>query len=869
MNLPLHPLWRGHVRAHAFWIDPHLIGEAEAQRRILQHWQPGAVVQRLKGGYLLTLVPPPKEGAPPQGQYLQSQEAPGLVFCYQGQQLMALPPPKDAASGGLLWARGGQLERPEPEHYIQPEQWLDLSKFPCWEGKALGDPPPPPRMVVPEVDLRGRAGVKVDPQLKELLSELATPQKQPQYPPWADGWLGSFLRAWLPKTPQAAPPNTNLPAPPAAPAWQSALAGLLHKAGLYGMVEERQRRYVSELMQSFENGNLDEALKKAIAMSEQAENAQKVPSLPLNLPTPRTELRPSQGGGAGNISLQDEERKKLREYYKNAAQRLEKEGRLDEAVFVLSELLREHLEAVALWERHENYAKAAELAEARRLSPDLLARLYLLAGDEARAVRVARRNGNFADVVGRLERSHPAQGQRLRWLWVEARAQSGALMEAVEIGWLNKELRPKLLPFLEEIWEGPAPFSLWALPFLLHLRADDLEAGTLKIRELLENDTEEAIGLRTHLLTQLRTQSPDRAAGLLRGLWRKYWEEGAVTPPMQDIKDPLLRMTLPPWTVRPTPNTPPLQRVEAYDIGTRAISDACLLRDKQFLVAFGEGGIELRSSQGKLLHHFEVPGSQLVLVDGEEIVLAVANRGQLKLIHRLDIQRRKAVLLGELAIQSFARNCEADRWFVATETEVWAVDLTDITRLLWRLDRIGTLLDLQRGRSSLVILTYTEPNRIERWVYTLPQLVLTVREELPPQTNGTLQSACIIPLGHQAAVLQRLRIEEGPLLVADPPRTAVLVTVPTQFTSVEGFLITQELQANGLHIFLQKLGMGAATGANNKKPLQWETVSALVLQGSQRASFRLQGEYFVICDDRGRLLTRHSATGQLKHSLRL
>lgn len=209
--------------------------------------------------------------------------------------------------------------------------------------------------------------------------------------------------------------------------------------------------------------------------------------------------------------------------------------------------------------------------------------------------------------------------------------------------------------------------------------------------------------------------------------------------------------------------------MEAYDIGSRAIWDACLLRDKQYLVAFGEGGIELRSSGGHFLHHFDVPASHLVLVDGEEIVLAIANRGQLKLIHRLDIQRRKVILLGELAIQSFARSCEADRWFVATATEVWAVDLSDITHLLWRLDKIGTLLDLQRGRHSLAILTETEPNRIERWVYTLPQLVLTVREELPPQTNGSLHSACIIPFGYQAAVVLRQLTEEGALLVSDPP----------------------------------------------------------------------------------------------------
>jgi len=60
---------------------------------------------------------------------------------------------------------------------------------------------------------------------------------------------------------------------------------------------------------------------------------------------------------------------------------------IDEAAFVLAELLHADVEAIALLERHGRLRAAAELAEARPVPPALAVRAWLLAGDAARSPR--------------------------------------------------------------------------------------------------------------------------------------------------------------------------------------------------------------------------------------------------------------------------------------------------------------------------------------------------------------------------------------------------------------------------------------------------------------------------------------------------
>src|SRR5262249_42216916 len=97
--------------------------------------------------------------------------------------------------------------------------------------------------------------------------------------------------------------------------------------------------------------------------------------------------------------------------------------------------LHDNREAVSFLERHGKLRLAAEVAEARELPPDLVARQWVIAGDYRRALEIARRSGVFAQAVAQLERTHPDAACMLRLHFADALATGGDFVAAVEAVW--------------------------------------------------------------------------------------------------------------------------------------------------------------------------------------------------------------------------------------------------------------------------------------------------------------------------------------------------------------------------------------------------------------------------------------------------
>src|SRR5690606_21055722 len=113
------------------------------------------------------------------------------------------------------------------------------------------------------------------------------------------------------------------------------------------------------------------------------------------------------------------------------------------------ELLKETDEAVAYLERHGELTLAAELAEARKLAPDLVVRHWMIAGDRARAIAYARLHDAFAGAVQRLEASGAKEATALRLLWADVLASSGAYAAAVDAAWPVEAARGRALLWLD------------------------------------------------------------------------------------------------------------------------------------------------------------------------------------------------------------------------------------------------------------------------------------------------------------------------------------------------------------------------------------------------------------------------------------
>ncbi|MFP2913563.1 hypothetical protein ACLESD_52965, partial [Pyxidicoccus sp. 3LFB2] len=223
-------------------------------------------------------------------------------------------------------------------------------------------------------------------------------------PSWLGQWLANLFGGSASDTRGRTPPSQGTPAPPPGPGMLSRLSEwMLRNTPLGDLLGRRKAEYVRRLFDLFEEGNLHEALRYAIPLGQGLDESTRVS---LGLPGPRESLtlQPSSGGAASVFAGGEALFAALKERYRDAFRRYEREGRIDEAAFILAELLGAHEEAVSFLERHERFKLAAELAEGRGLPAGLVVRQWFLAKDVARAMAIARRSGAFADAVHRLER---------------------------------------------------------------------------------------------------------------------------------------------------------------------------------------------------------------------------------------------------------------------------------------------------------------------------------------------------------------------------------------------------------------------------------------------------------------------------------
>src|SRR5215217_1226707 len=535
--------------------------------------------------------------------------------------------------------------------------------------------------------------------------------------------------------------------PPAGPGPLSRLSQwLVRNTPLGDLLGRRKAEYLRRLFEMFEGGDLHEALRHAIPLGGSV-NANTREA--LGLPGPREELKLQLGprGQAATFAGGDALFEALRQRYRAALQRFEREGRIDEAAFVLSELLGAHQEAVAFLERHGRFKLAAELAEGRGLPPGLVVRQWFLAKDFRRAVDIARRHNCFADAVLRLERTHPAEANALRVSWGQSRADAGNWAQAVQAIWPVQEARPQAREWLERGVEvggvsGARLLALWvgSIP-------GGLEAARPRVLALLDEDSSQAPAERLAFAQALAKEpaSAARAAVLVptvrallrdRALGRAHFLFEFVSQLLQGLPDGSLRADLP-MLVPPVPsswvhdNQRPevLATASLADAGAFAIHDAVVLPGDRLLLALGEAGAVLMSAEGRRLAHFDVPAFSLVASLHGDRVLALAPRGEVHHVSRVDVVRRQATAWCDVAMNAWAPTYDGEVWFVASWHTVMMLDAqASEPRALWRVSEVPGLVGWLAVNETHVCFVTTDA---ERWVYELKDgPTLRVRDSL-------------------------------------------------------------------------------------------------------------------------------------------
>ncbi len=269
------------------------------------------------------------------------------------------------------------------------------------------------------------------------------------------------------------------PAPPSGPSlWSRLWSVLSARFSMWSMsrwLERRHARLLRELVEWFDTGDLLEALRRAVPLGGDG-NA---PPNGWFLGTlgRRDQLSPTGAKkGGGSLVAQEEVIGLLRRLYEQAHAKLDADGDVERAAWVLAELLCDRSRAVDYLLQHDRTDLAAEWAELLGLPVARCMTLWLQAGEVDRALNLARLRGGLQSTLqlmasGELDGVLAAEGLRAtlaRRAWT-----SGDAHTAVQLAWsLSRDAdRHLLAQWVAESLLNPSRRH-WAVPAAAALGVD-------------------------------------------------------------------------------------------------------------------------------------------------------------------------------------------------------------------------------------------------------------------------------------------------------------------------------------------------------------------------------------------------------------
>ena len=761
MNKVRRPLHEGMQLVHALWFDLALTGEAEARRRVLRHWAPGARLHFVQDGFLLLLASP---------RQARCELLDGLPLCEQAGILSSAPLAADeraATPPSCCWlvrAAQAQLISLAAAPRIDPAAWLELDAI------ALHAPLRPPRAAATATDPALPAAMPVHEIFSDALAppsasradflrqlDQARHGQRPAISGAAFGQLAAGMVGMLARLfggraqgqSRQAGGGHDRQQPESALGQRlaelaSRLAILTRASRIIGW---RQAAYLRKMMALLEEGDTAEALRHAIPLGTSSQASRQA----FGTPRPRSSLEISGPGQVrSTIGLGSELEDYLRTTYRRTFERLDREGKIDEATYVLAELLKQGSEAVDYLEQHGRLKQAAQLAETMELAPEIAVRLWCMAGNLERALQLARIGQAFAAAVQLLEKRRSPQAPMMRLLWAEDLAMRGQLAEAAEAIWPLPEQQGQALAWLLEGERAGGTLGLRSLLKKLVLLPASLADSEARVLQLLDDDSEHGVQQRMRLGTELlvlsqHSQATKRvAAELMRPLLtdrmagRSEFDKKSLTRLLALSDGAVLQADLPPLSMAAI--TPPpgltarseMLRVRLDERGLLQIHDARRLPDGHYLLALGEGGVVRIDRHGRQLAQFPVPATRLVLAAGGQRALALVQRDSKWRVSRIDLLARKVSDWIIEPLRFWADQHDGLVWNAVIDNRLVAIDISkDQLTVCWQVadlpGRVIAFLE-EQGTQTLLLETAHE---IEQWRYQLPARRLTQRDSFP------------------------------------------------------------------------------------------------------------------------------------------
>ncbi|WP_273820404.1 bpX6 domain-containing protein [Pseudomonas asplenii] len=533
--------------------------------------------------------------------------------------------------------------------------------------------------------------------------------------------------------------------------WRQWLKRMAMASHLDALLNRQHAAYMRRMLEMFERGDIEAALRHAIPMGGNAASEQALGALKArdNLTVGHV------AGRVQGVDMAEDLKAHLLQLYRRTFGDLDRKGRIEEAVYVLAELLHARQEALDYLEKHQRYKQAAELALTWDMQPSTIVRLLCLADDWQRAVLVARRDKAFAAAVLSLQADWPEAAERLRLEWAEMLVGQGDWLGAVEVIWPLPVERERARQWLLAAEAAGGSLAAAALVKRAVLLPDTLAVHGPYLRAL--RDDPERADERAVLAIELICISPSThtvrslAAAVVHAVLADHGDghPGITAKDMSALVklsgDELLKLDMPkgaiagnePVGLRPV--VPPLHW-SAPAPGSRALHDVVPLRDDHYLAALGESGAVMLDRLGSIRQRFAVPATRLVIAGNRRVALALAQRDTVWRISRLDLVTGQARDLGVLPLEFFARRFDGLAWTIASRGQVRVVDVDRDFATLWHVsDLPGDLMSLEASADHEYWLLSLADGTTEQWTYRLPERRLLHRERatkrIRPETS--------------------------------------------------------------------------------------------------------------------------------------
>lgn len=766
---------KGRVMVQGYFFDQSM-PESVLQNRVLSLWGNGSALYKIESGLVLLQNKAKPEfiehclGAPliRQGNVLSNvwlstignSDAPGIETLH------------------LFFNGELSVVELDKQHAFDPSVWLVLDGYCEAQMDSLGDVRQPDTAVdKQEVSVRealGDAELAESNDLKNTLDRLEKMSKNAATSSGGSAGVGSLFsrlirafRSGSRRSPGSAQSGQSRPNYSTHPNMlprngllqriANAFSDYLMNSALAKAIGKVHAKHVQKMMDQFSDGNLEDALKNAIPLSNLQDALQaKHASLGLSGKSLHQSIRPYSSSSGSSVILEDNLLYQLRQMYEKAFKELDQQGNHKKAAFVLAELLRDIDRAVQYLEKHQQYTLAAELAEGQKLSPARIVRQWILAKEVERAMEVAVIAGCYQEAITLLQNTHPEKADDLRWHCAQLHYDAGDINAAVEIAWPIKAKRKEVVEWMKQSFHLGGDVGARHLLRLALFDGDNYQQYMIAIDQHFKNqDANIELALLDEIVKYGNKAASKRIASIAAryylsaiakgrlGFDRKRWNQLC-----QIAGDLTLRADVRGLDFNHvTEAKPDESKLVTLTFGPshgREAVDCVSLSDGSTLVAFGEAGVELWSAKGQLTSRFSVPCHHIIVADNGNKALLLASRSGYQLVHKFDFRDRSVTHWLEADIHYWASSFDGHTWIVSHQDQVFVLDvLASEQSTLWSIkDLPGVATSIVRTPDSFSI-CLSDDGLFQVWVYQLPNLYLQERTPFSEHQLKRLNPAAI------------------------------------------------------------------------------------------------------------------------------